>query len=364
MGYIEEFIEQHNADEYAKCEKLRKNFLLEYPVERISNLSLEEYCWTAHDSTFCHRLEYELQPLSSMGDMHIDGYGVYINSNNQPKVYRSLQKEYGDDYSAAFIHEKDEIVRLLKAAEEDDYNVIKNSKIQQQFKYKLLSVYYPDKFFPVCTMKAAEAYCECFGLEVLSSDTMFELNSKLVWWSKSHLPDEWKLFHAMAFSDWLWRKKKVLNHAFNAKDDGSEAAKRIEKEIADMHLVGEVREAVVKQRVNQGVFRDRLKNYQKHCVLCQVDDEQVLIASHIKPWSESLPEERLDPENGFLMCPNHDKVFDRGLITFDDEGRIVISEKLSEKNRMFLNLVDGMKIQLTEKNREYLEYHRKYIFQD
>ena len=364
MGLIEEFLDQHNPNAYAECEKLRKNFIFDYPVERILELSLEEYCWTAHDLTFCHRLEYELQPLSSMGDMHIDGYGVYINSYNQPKVYRSLQKEYGDDYKGAFLHEKEEIVNLLNAAKEDDYIVIKESKIQQQFRYKLLSVYYPDKFFPVCTKKAAKGYCECFGIKALSSDTMFELNNRLVDWSKQNLPDDWTLYHAMAFSDWLWRKKKVLDLSFNAKDNGCELAKQIESEIDGMHLVGEVREAVVKQRVNQGVFRERLKGKQKRCILCQVDNDQVLTASHIKPWSKSLPEERLDPNNGFMMCPNHDKVFDRGLITFDDEGKIVISEKLSQTNRMFLNLADNMKIEVTDMNRKYLQYHRKYVFQN
>ena len=65
---------------------------------------------------------------------------------------------------------------------------------------------------------------------------------------------------------------------------------------------GETKDAVIKQRVNQGGFRERLLSRYEHCVLCQVNEPQLLIASHIKPWNESTPEERLDRDNGFLMC--------------------------------------------------------------
>ena len=53
---------------------------------------------------------------------------------------------------------------------------------------------------------------------------------------------------------------------------------------------------------------------------------ELLVASHIKPWSISDANEKLDIHNGLLMCPNHDKLFDRGYISFDDTGRILISE--------------------------------------
>ena len=73
-------------------------------------------------------------------------------------------------------------------------------------------------------------------------------------------------------------------------------------------------------------------------------------------------EEKLDVDNGFLMCPNHDKLFDRGWITFDLEGNIVISDILNDINRSSMNINNDMKITLTEKNKKYLEYHRKNIF--
>lgn len=66
--------------------------------------------------------------------------------------------------------------------------------------------------------------------------------------------------------------------------------------------------------------------------------------------------------NGLLLCPNHDKAFDRGYISFDDNGLIIISDVLDDTNRVFLNLRQDMSIKLTDGNREYLKYHRENIF--
>jgi predicted restriction endonuclease len=93
-----------------------------------------------------------------------------------------------------------------------------------------------------------------------------------------------------------------------------------------------------------------------------VENHTLLTASHIKPWIESEPKEKLDVDNGFLMCPNHDKLFDKGYITFDDEGNIIISDSLKENDRLFLNVNDKMYIELTEKNKMYLKFHRENVF--
>lgn len=65
-----------------------------------------------------------------------------------------------------------------------------------------------------------------------------------------------------------------------------------------------------------------LKRYNR-CCLCEMENPEFLIASHIKPWAESERKEKLDVNNGFLMCPNHDRIFDKGYITFDDDGKII-----------------------------------------
>lgn len=136
-----------------------------------------------------------------------------------------------------------------------------------------------------------------------------------------------------------------------------EEAERIESELSS--LEGKEREAIVKARVNQGIFRNMLLEKYSHCCLCQVSNRRLLVASHIKPWAESKPEEKLDRNNGFLMCPNHDRLFDEGLISFRDDGGIMIADSLSEIDRIFMNVHSDMSIELTEGNRNYLQYHRK-----
>ncbi|MDM0450952.1 HNH endonuclease signature motif containing protein [Clostridium perfringens] len=100
------------------------------------------------------------------------------------------------------------------------------------------------------------------------------------------------------------------------------------KTIEEINEVGEVIERVVKARKNQNKFREALFKRESKCKICGLAHKELLIASHIKPWSKSTPEEKLNPFNGFLLCPNHDSLFDKHLISFRDNGEIIISKRL------------------------------------
>ena len=140
-----------------------------------------------------------------------------------------------------------------------------------------------------------------------------------------------------------------------------ERAEEIEKELSTHQLEG--KEAVVKVRVKQGEFRGRLLLKYDKCCLCGVSNPALLVASHIKPWSVCEPEERLDENNGFLLCPNHDKLFDSGLISFEDTGEIIISNELSEFDKLFMNIKPSMRIKnLNVDQRKFLNYHRINVF--
>ncbi len=127
-------------------------------------------------------------------------------------------------------------------------------------------------------------------------------------------------------------------------------------------LDGETKKALVNIRVNQSIFRRRLLDRYHGCCLCGVVYNGLVRASHIKPWCISEPSEKLDVENGLLLCPNHDALFDQGLISFEDDGSILVSEELDTFNRELMNIKSGMKIAITEKNKKYLKYHRENIF--
>lgn len=133
-------------------------------------------------------------------------------------------------------------------------------------------------------------------------------------------------------------------------------------EIDSAAINGVEKSALVKIRVNQGVFRDRLLKRYSKCCLCGVHDEAFLIASHIKPWVESSAKEKLDVENGLLLCPNHDKLFDGGWISFDDDGCIMISNEMDSTDKIFMNVTEDIKLVFSERNMQYLKYHRENVF--
>lgn len=121
-------------------------------------------------------------------------------------------------------------------------------------------------------------------------------------------------------------------------------------------------EQIVKARIGQSNFKKKLINRECKCALCGVTGIGLLIASHIKPWSKSTNEERLDVDNGLLLCPNHDSLFDKGLISFDANGRLKISSQLEENSIIFMNVNPSMKITMNDNMKLYMSEHLNYIF--
>ena len=147
-----------------------------------------------------------------------------------------------------------------------------------------------------------------------------------------------------------------------------ETIKKEENEIQEFinehNLEGIDKVVLAKSRINQGVFRERLIRRYKKCCLCGADNVELLISSHIKPWSESSSTERTDVNNGLLLCPNHDRLFDKGYISFDANGQILISTLLDEHNRIFMNVNTDMSIDMSDQTKSYMEYHRLHCFKE
>ncbi|MFJ7931519.1 HNH endonuclease [Peribacillus sp. NPDC096448] len=124
------------------------------------------------------------------------------------------------------------------------------------------------------------------------------------------------------------------------------------------------KEQIIKSRIGQSTFKKTLLAVEKKCSLCGVSDERFLIASHIKPWSQSNNQERLDVNNGLLLCPNHDSLFDKGYISFDEDGTIMISDSLDTATKVFLNINATMDIRMNESQQEYMKWYRDNMFND
>ena len=127
-------------------------------------------------------------------------------------------------------------------------------------------------------------------------------------------------------------------------------------------IIGDDREAIVKVRINQSEFRKRLLKRYNGCCLCGLRNPELLIASHIQPWRNSDKNEKVDDDNGLLLCPNHDQLFDKGFITFTDDGEMIVSEKLSENDRAITNVLSTKRIELSERGCGYMRFHRNKVF--
>ena len=144
----------------------------------------------------------------------------------------------------------------------------------------------------------------------------------------------------------------------------SEAEDRIEAEIPDQETE---KESLIKSRRGQGKFKNNVEKLETTgCRFTGVRDPAFLVASHIKPWRQATNRERLDGSNGFLLTPTFDRLFDRGYISLNDEGCLLISPSLDPSTRDALNVPEpGFETgPLNEAQRSYLTFHRQYIFLD
>ncbi|HUX40064.1 MAG TPA: HNH endonuclease [Rectinemataceae bacterium] len=130
-------------------------------------------------------------------------------------------------------------------------------------------------------------------------------------------------------------------------------------------LEGTEAERLVKQRIGQGHYRNALLSYwEGACSLTGVDIPELLRASHAKPWAECASDsERLDVYNGFLLSANIDALFDTGLISFTDDGSILISHQIHQNKYALIGLHSGMILRwLDSRHLVYLRWHREHLF--
>jgi putative restriction endonuclease len=129
-------------------------------------------------------------------------------------------------------------------------------------------------------------------------------------------------------------------------------------------------ERTVRARRVQRFFRDAvLASYDFHCALTGLAIPELLTASHIIPWSQSV-ERRADPRNGIALNALHDRAFDRGLITFDEHFRVVVSTRLQSKDigpwyEKALQEIAGESLMLPERFRpdpDAITWHRESVF--
>ena len=134
--------------------------------------------------------------------------------------------------------------------------------------------------------------------------------------------------------------------------------------IADGSIPETDRLALVRARNGQGIFRDRVAQLEKRCRITGVDNPAHLVASHCKPWRDASNAERLDGQNGLLLTPSIDHLFDRGFISFENCGRLIISPVAHHLSlqRMGVRVDEPVNVgSFSIGQKRYLEFHRDAI---
>jgi hypothetical protein len=142
---------------------------------------------------------------------------------------------------------------------------------------------------------------------------------------------------------------------------------RVEKQIErDDSLTATEKEQLIRARRGQGIFRNNVGKIERGCRVTGVTNPRLLVASHIKPWRSCLgSQERLDGHNGLLLTPNVDHLFDRGLISFANNGSVLTSTKLEMSDLKRLGMAPNafaIASEFAPQQCSYLDYHRSIVF--
>jgi putative restriction endonuclease len=140
---------------------------------------------------------------------------------------------------------------------------------------------------------------------------------------------------------------------------------RVEVAIAADSAIRETeRTALVQARRGQGLFRDNVRSIERACRITKVERMEHLVASHVQPWRDSSNDQRLDGENGLLLTPTVDHLFDKGFISFEDSGQLIVSPVADPKSlkRMGVDSVGRVNVgAFSRGQRRYLEFHRENV---
>jgi hypothetical protein len=141
--------------------------------------------------------------------------------------------------------------------------------------------------------------------------------------------------------------------------------KRLEQNVANDSSVAETeRLAIIRARNGQGIFKERVSRIENKCRITGVDNPVHLVASHCKPWRDSTNEERLDGENGLLLTPSIDHLFDRGFIGFEDHGQLIISPVAHRPSLHKMGIDTEHTVNVggfTSGQKQFLDFHRNAV---
>lgn len=204
----------------------------------------------------------------------------------------------------------------------------------------------------ISTMAREAQICEHNLIAIQSSSRIQQIAESLAEYTVFTERDE--IGHSM------YSRALITYNNFLADFTQSNASEDIQNIVNDPTLNETQKSQLVNTRIGQGVFRSKLLNYWKGCAVTGYQNEQFLVASHIKPWRDSNNQERLSTFNGLMLLPNLDKAFDLGYITFEESGKVCLSDFIEFPD--VLGVKDDMHVSLVKAHQSYMAYHREQVF--
>jgi hypothetical protein len=148
-------------------------------------------------------------------------------------------------------------------------------------------------------------------------------------------------------------------------DDLDSWERRLEQRVASDASIPETeRLAIIRARKGQGLFKERVGAIEARCRITGVANPVHLVASHCKPWRDANNEERLNGENGLLLTPSIDHLFDRGFIGFEDSGKLIISPVAHRPSleRMGIDIKEIVNVGgFSSGQKQFLDFHRNAV---
>lgn len=199
----------NHVKEYYNLEKLRKEFLSKFPVEEIENMLIEDYISpeSSKKITFCKWLEFELGNLGKISNRYNNLFGIQYNKDGEYSIFKHWDKSR--NIEKGFKKIKKEIKNLIIAGANEDFEFISKSRLTKTFKGKILSTYYPDKYFSVFKESDINIFLINLGVEFDEKLEIDEKKKLLVEYRNNN--KELKKFDNYMFMKFLYFTKKNSN---------------------------------------------------------------------------------------------------------------------------------------------------------
>lgn len=306
--------------------------------------------------TSWHYDKSKVESLISQGQK-IDSTAYYTNMYYEMNFifgfFESLSLHTTDNYKNIIDNLKFENLINL----EDSHSKTINKFVARNY---LLYLFYPDRYEPILSYKDKEQIVTFYKGSIIKNnfqqldDDLLNIRESLEW-----MGEDKGFYHNL---EW---KNISISYNYKNRKNLLEKIEDINSDDLDNISNGDEREATIKTRIGQSQFRNKLIQKYGKCCICEIKNNDLLIASHIKPWSESNPQEKTDYQNnGLLLCPQHDKLFDKGYISFTGNGTILISSLLNQNEYKLVNIQSDFKlnIELNNQLKIYMNYHKDKKF--